>query len=234
MTIEIPMSPEIFFTTRRPFTDHDDTMAASKEIVTEYYYANVSAKKKRNPKDIQHYHKVREWALEDGFNYEEATQIEFLLWMNPDVLYQAKPVPGACEVSCWFYEHKIGLPVLTSRMDYSQIKPVAFRNMRDATVAWYEHWMPWVPADDVYLQGSPSLPSDIFKAWFIRMFKIGSYFEDSVVHAGTILTYTDAYVTLLSDNIVAQHINNPNLVRIQGVNGKLPDLRTVADYLYGR
>jgi hypothetical protein len=234
MSLEILTSPEIFFGQRNPYTDHDDSMAASKKIITDYYHKNVSSRVIRKPADIQHYHKVREWAQEDGYPFDEANQIEFSLWMNPDILFQAEPVPGAREVSFWMYDHDIGLPVLTSRLDYPQVTPVIFRDMRDATVAWYELWMPWVPADDIHLQGVNNLPGDIYKAWMIKLFRIGAYFEDNTDHAGTILTYTNALVTLLSDKIVPSHMRNPNLITIRGCNGDLPNLCTVADYLHCR
>ena len=234
MTLEHLTSPEIFFGQRNPFTDHDDTMAASKKIITEYYLKKVSSKRKRNPADIQYYHKVRDWAQEDGYTFDEANQIEFSLWMNPDILYEAEPVDGAMEVSRWMYEHSIGLPILSSRLDYPEVTPVIFRNMRDATKAWYAKWMPWVPADDIHLQGTHNLPGDIFKAWMINLYRVGVYFEDFTLHANTILTYTDALVTLLSDKIVPNHVGNPNLITIHGNNGNLPNLCCVADYLYCR
>lgn len=229
---ERELSSEKFFTKYPPFTDHDETMSASIVVVTRYYNEIYSLGKKRKPSEITHYHSVRDWAIEDGRDIEDANYIEKNLWYNPDILFYAKPTKGAVEFSYRIHQMGFTLPVVTARIDFPEIKPNMFRNMHESTVAWYKEWMPWVNSDDIHVQSNTEMPRDIFKAYILDKLGAGIYIEDSSDNAEAILNYTDIMVCLLSNKILASQVGNPNLIRLSGTGGKDPDMMVAYKHFF--
>jgi hypothetical protein len=229
---ERELSPKNFFLKHPPFIDHDETNSASIVVVTNFYNKLYSSGKIRKPNDITHYHSVRDWAIEDGHDVEDANYIEKNLWFNPDVLFYAKPTKGAVEFSYQMHQLGFAIPVVTARIDFTDIKPNNFKDMLDSTVAWYDKWMPWVNSDDIHVQSNTEMPREIYKAYILEKLGAGIYIEDSTSNAEAILNYTNIMVCLLSNKILASQVGNPNLIRLSGAGGKEPDMMTVYKHFF--
>lgn len=228
------LSPEEFFIKYPPFTDHDETMSASIVVVTDFFNSTYSLGKKRYPSEITHYRSVRDWAIEDGRDEEEANYIEKNLWYNPDVLFYAKPTKGAVEFSYRMHEMGFSMPVVTARLDFPEIRSNMFKDMHDSTVAWYKKWMPWTNSDDIHVQSNTEMPRDIYKAYILNKLGAGIYFEDSSQNAEAILNYTNIKVCLLSNKILASQVGNPDLIRLSGDGGKEPDMMLAYKNFFGK
>ncbi|HJX46017.1 hypothetical protein A2W13_03025 [Candidatus Woesebacteria bacterium RBG_16_36_11] len=226
---ETPQNPEIFFKILKPFRDFDNVTSATKEIVTREF--NKMFRTNYLPVDILQWHSIKNWAIDKGMNERNAEELELKLWYNPDFLFQAKPLPGTLELSHWLYERHIGFPIITSRMDRVDTSRGIFKNVKEATFAWIKQHEPWVPEKDIFIQENKEMPGNIFKAFMLRKFNCGIYFEDNVEHAKTVLDYTNAIVVLVSNSRVLDGLGYGNLVRISINDGNLPNLVPIYDWV---
>jgi hypothetical protein len=233
MFIERESSPENYFKNNSPFRDHDDTMAASRKLVAEYF--NDKYDDNRHPVEMRGYRNVFRWLVEKGYSEKEALEREANIWWDPDLMYKAEPIKGAVEFSYRMDEYKISFPVVTARKDYPGVTPIIFKDMLDSTVAWYAKYMPWTNPDDIHLQKGNEFESYIYKPWILKQLGAGIYFEDSPTFADSILTYTEnIQVCLLSNQVVASHIGNPRLIHIKGENGELPNMMQPYEMFFGK
>ena len=233
VSIEREQSPKNFFLNNRPFRDHDDTMAASRKLIAEHF--NKKYDDNRHPLEMRGYRNVFYWLREKGYSEKEALEREASIWWDPDLLYKGEPIKGAIEFSKKMDDYKIPFPVVSARKDHPGITPIILKNMLDSTVAWYEKWMPWVSPDDIHLQKGNEFESYIYKPWILEQLGAGIYFEDSPTFTESILTYTDnIQVCLLSNQVVASHIDNPRLITINGINGELPNMMQAYEMFIGK
>lgn len=218
---EFIKNPENFFRLNKPATDNDGVMSDTRTLVTGEF--NKIFRTNHRPEDIRHWHAIRDWGIESGLSFEEATKLELFLWFDPVLLYKAQPVAGAVEISRWFYERGIPFPVISSRRDLVVSKG-AYKNIKDSTIAWYEKWMPWVLPDDIHIQYGQEMKGEYYKAFMIKRMGIGVFFEDIPLHAQAILDYTDANIVLVSNRSLFPTANDNRIASLPYGVGKMPDL----------
>ncbi|OGM11318.1 hypothetical protein A2W13_02635 [Candidatus Woesebacteria bacterium RBG_16_36_11] len=223
------LNPETFFKIYKPLRDFDNVTSATHEIVVNEF--NKIFGTKYLPIDVRYWNVVRDWAMEKGLNKRDAEEIETHLWFNPDFLFKAKPIPGACELSYWLYEKGLNFPIITSRKDVYVPYHNRFNTVKEATLEWMKIYEPWVPQKDIHFQENSEMPGNYFKAFMINKLAGGIYFEDSLDHAQTVLDYTDAIVVCLSDKMNLDNMGYKNLVRIASAGGNMPNLLPFYDWI---
>jgi len=228
-------TPEEYFRINRAFRDNDGVTTDTRSMVAKEI--NKMFNTNRSESDIRDWNSVRNWAIEQGLSYQEAQELEIKLWYDPDLLYKADPVPGATEMSYWMYDHGFSFPVISSRTDLLNDHQGLFKNVREATIAWFKKWEPWTPQEDIYMQIPFDIPRGVYKAFIYGLLTResngrGLYFEDVPAHAKTVLTYNpNAFVVLLSDltELDFQPISANNYLRVSGSGGNLPNMHQVFD-----
>lgn len=223
------ITPEEFFSKYPPSSDMDGVLCNTRKHVVEEF--NKMFGTLYTTFDIRDYHAVSRWAGVLGMGKKEAMAIENKLWFDPNVLFRAKPLPGAVKFTRWFAERNIDLPVVTSRE--SNIKDVRKPNIEDVTIAWFRKWMPWIKEENIYMQKNQEMPGDIFKAWMNRVLGRGIHFEDVPGHAKAVLDYTDASVVLLSNLIEIDGYYPGRLLRIPETKGIGPEMHRVNEIFLG-
>ncbi len=215
------VTPEEFFSKYPPSSDMDGVLCNTRKHVAEEFNKRFGTS--YTTFDIRDYRAVSKWAVVLGMSKKEAMAIEKKLWFDPDIIFRAEPLPGAVKFTRWFAERNIALPVNTSR------RP----NIRDATIAWFEKWMPWIKEENVYMQKNQEMPGDIFKAWMNRILGRGIHFEDAPEHAKAVLDYTDAFVVLISNLIEIDGYYPDRLLRIPETKGIGPEMHRINEILLG-
>lgn len=186
MTKEIERSPEILLLNDRPITDFDGPRGdihsfaieiANKELGTDYKVT-----------DIREWNAIRKFALAEGWPIEDAISLQTKCYYNPDNLIKVKPLPGAVELSLWYYNQGEKFPTVTSRDP----------KYKDVTFAWHEMHMPWIPHEDIFIRENDEMEGEVFKAFIIKKFGYNLFFEDNLSQAKFVLDYTSASVILVS------------------------------------
>jgi 5'(3')-deoxyribonucleotidase len=221
--IKIPLNRETFFENLVIGFDHDGVMSNSRQAAVDEYNHVYGAN--RTVDEITGYYDIAKWAREDlGISKEEAWKIHEELWYRrPDVLFRAKPLPGAVEITKELSSRGKFYPIITSRgFSYTE-----------STTDWYKYYMPWVNKNQIIIRNKKEvLDKDIFKPWMIKILGVNAFFEDAMHHAENIIKYTDAMVILLNNNPIYHISNRDRLVRITSLVNRLPTLQEAQKQLF--
>jgi len=215
--------PKIFFKENSPATDFDGVIADHKNEALKKLNLILGTSYKTS--NIKTYNQIINWAIQEGWSEDDAQMLQDEIFFNPDILYKAKPIPGAIELSKWFYESGFSLPIFTSRRDKAHVKPKKFKNIKEATLAWIQEYLPWMPEKDIHIKEVDDEYVREFKPGKINKNDIKVYFEDLPVHAEEILERTSTRVVLISNLIDVESKFGPDrLIRVKGLDGKHPDM----------
>lgn len=207
--------------------DHDNTTADTKQAVTDFF--NKKHNTNHLAKEITHWNSLIDWSLELGKSYEEALVINKDYWYNADILFSAKPIPGAAE----FLTRAISAGnriVINSSRPYNQL---------DMTVEWYKKHIPVVRPENICV-GLPDIVTKpdherqaVTKAWMIRLLKSRMHIDDVPFHSKLILDNTQAYIFLLSNNPELDGYAPGRLFRYGNDNGGTPDFWPLYRLFFG-
>lgn len=217
-----PFNREMFLETLTHGFDHDGVMADTRTPVVEEY--NKKFETNHTVDEIQEYRTLARWAKEDlGANKKLALKIDNHFWFGrPDILLRAKPMPGAVEITKNLVERKKHFQIITSRIP----------SYRQSTFQWYEENMPWIDRDKIIIRETEEMTGEIFKAWAIKFFGVGVFFEDAPHHAKEIINYTDALVILLNNSLSLDSYAGDQIIRITSKINQLPTLQEAQEFLF--
>ncbi|OGM22403.1 hypothetical protein A2865_02670 [Candidatus Woesebacteria bacterium RIFCSPHIGHO2_01_FULL_39_17] len=234
-------TPEKYFQKVKAFSDNDGVRSDTRTLVIKVFNGMFGTNYIAS--DIREWRSIEKLAKIQGLSDEDAQVLEKKLWYDPDLLYKADPVPGATEMSFWFYDHGYSFPVISSRTDLVEdSENRLYKNVYDATIAWFKRWEPWMPSEHIYIQSPHDIKREIYKAFmygFLTRDRHGEgvFFEDVPSHAKTILTYNPkATLVLLSDLCEMDYlpVSRLNYIRISGSNGNLPNMQQAYDLFINR
>jgi uncharacterized HAD superfamily protein len=149
------------------------------------------------------------------------------IWYHrPDILFKAKPKPGAIALTKELTQRRNKFQIVTSR-------PKIFA---ESTYQWYEENMPWISRDQINIRTTDEMTGEIFKTWTISTSRLGIdvFFEDSVEQAKYITTYTNAIVVLLNNEPIYDIPNRDRIIKITSLENKLPTLQEAEQALFYR
>lgn len=197
--------------------DHDNTISDGKSVVTDEF--NKEFDTQHQATEIWQWHSVVGWAEKLGMDRREALAVNRRYWYNSDLINRAKPKPGAIEFLSG--ANKLGRLIINSSRSYDQL---------GSTREWYREYAPFIKPEQIVV-GLPDivkaediLSQALSKVWVARLFKSRAHVEDTVFHGQMVLDYTDAFLFLLSDDSSLDGRYHDRLMRMGGVDGRLPDL----------
>ncbi len=132
--------------------DIDQTLALTeypvKETIDKHFGTSYFSRK------IEGYETLTKWLVADGVtDLETAQKVERKVWVDPDILYQAKPNEPLRDLSYAMY--KAGIP--------QNVTTVRVSGLRMSTYRWMNYYFPWIPAGKVNFKISSSISGHDFK-----------------------------------------------------------------------
>lgn len=132
--------------------DVDQTLALTeypvKAVVDERFGTNYFSRK------IVGYETLTKWLTEDGVTDKKTAQeFESSIWVNADILYQAKPNEFLRDLSYAMYKAKIPQNVTTIRIP----------GLRISTYKWLQEYFPWIPSGKINFRIGMGMSGHEFK-----------------------------------------------------------------------
>jgi len=223
--IRKPLLWELFFYGLTGF-DHDGVMADSRQAAVDGY--NDEFKTNHTVDEIRNQNSLAEWAKEDlGVSDEKAMRIHNDIWYHrPDILFHAKPRPGAIALTQELTRNGNSFQIVTSRPE----------KYTESTYQWYRENMPWISKDQINIKTTDEMTGEVFKTWTISPNRLGIdvFFEDSVEQAKYITTYTNAIVVLLSNEPIYDIPNRDRIIKVTSLENRQPTLQEAEQALFYR
>jgi hypothetical protein len=159
--------------------DHDGVMADSRANAIEQFNRIMGTK--YSAKEIIVWNGIELLAIKEGLYEEEAKKLNFQIWYTAEMLSTAKPVKGAVEFMYKAYRKGYEIPIISSRPP----------ELKQATLLWYEKYMPWIPKDNIYV-GTPDVGNGaVSKNITVVCTGRKLHIDDYPVHMDMILEKTD-------------------------------------------
>ena len=127
---QTPLNRENFFEKQIIGFDNDGVISGSREAAVDAY--NKLANTNRTVNEIKKFNALIDWAMEDmGMTEGEASWINDEIWYRrPDILFKAKPRPGAIELTKELSARKRPFYIITSRP----------KEFVQSTIDWYQKY----------------------------------------------------------------------------------------------
>lgn len=153
-------------------------------------------------KDIDGWDSVKDWAILKGVAKNDAEKFNYNIWTNPNLLEQAKPLPGSLEIyRKLLNKSRYPIPIITVRNHH----------LREVTFDWFKRYLPEVPKKWIIMREDAEISGNTFKIDKIKELKIDWHFDDSFEVMSLITEkLADTNVCFISNNI----LEKPNGKRI--------------------
>lgn len=186
--------------------DIDGVLINTPKLVAERLNKEFNLERKILPVEINEWYAVQNFLVRKfGWQEKRALDYELYIWTEPEMVKDARPMPGARVFTQELTE--IGVPFFV----YSSRKPA----LKETTFETFAQWFPWISAEQIILRSKngDSVPGPVFKAL-------------------DVLNLTRASAVLLSNKLYPDYYVSPRLRRVSNrYENKMPDLRDVRSSL---
>lgn len=165
--------------------------------------------------DFKGWDSVKDYAIRKaGWLEKRAEVYENWVWTAPEIIGQARPMPGAQEFSKRLSQFGIEYYAITSRIP----------GLKETTFLSFERHFPWVDPSQVLINTGKEKFGEHFKYKTVYQKRVTLHLDDSPAHCRLILENTGAACVLISNYPTALDLEHERLAKISA-NGRLPNLR---------
>lgn len=194
--------------------DFDGVLTDSAVPVVQKF--NKIFKTSYQPKEMDQWDALVDWAVKKGRSFKVAKKICDKLWTDPDILSKAPAVAGAIGFTQFLVQQKIPFSIISSREPH----------LKKCTTNWISRQMPWVDTQKIYLrthdEKSNSTDGATFKAVKINDLGIRLHFEDSSEHAEKIIGLSPFTKIILVAYLYNQDVRrHPRIFREEKMQSQL-------------
>ncbi|PIZ49314.1 hypothetical protein COY29_02055 [Candidatus Woesebacteria bacterium CG_4_10_14_0_2_um_filter_39_14] len=201
--------------------DIDGVLINTPKLVAEKLNKEFDLKRKILPVEINEWYAVQDFLVRKfGWEKQKAYDYELYIWTEPEMVKDARPMPGARTFTKELTE--IDVPFFV----YSSRKPA----LQEVTYATFAKWFPWIDPEQIVLRSKDNshVPGPVFKAYTVTTKGITHHIDDDYLHILDVLSLTRASAFLLSNKLYPDYYISPRLRRVSNPNlSKMPDLKDV-------
>lgn len=205
--------------------DIDGVLINTPKLVAERLNKEFNLERKILPVEINEWYAVQNFLVRNfGWQEKRALDYELYVWTEPEMVKDARPMPGARMFTQELT--KMGVPFFV----YSSRKPA----LKETTFETFAKWFPWINAEQILLrdENNSHVPGPVFKAYVVSKKGITLHIDDDYLHILDVLNLTRASAVLLSNKLYPDYYVSPRLRRVSNrYENKMPDLRDVRSSL---